>query len=180
MKLTLPPKPWFSSQQQFAATMRAARVILLVTLTVGNLALPSTSAPAGEKYESLKTWDGKYPSGAFDKKTGDYHKFKVGFFALPEVKQPLDQLLNHKEFELLTKQYEVESPIKTIGEYVCAKNCRAHNCGNENAAFSVDVRDGSIYVMFFDSGKRRWLSSKGKYTDLPKDVQNYMADFGAS
>jgi len=108
----------------------------------------------------------------------------MSFFAVPDIKQRLIQVLNKQDYKLLTHEYGVETPIKLLGDYLCTKDCRPHNCGSENAAFAIDLRDGSIYVMMHltdESGKDnvRWFNSNQKYTTLPDAVRNFMTDFSA-
>ena len=116
-------------------------------------------------------------------KTGDYHKFKTSFFALPEIKTRLLRLLSKQDYKLLTHDYEVEVPIKLLGNYLTVRDCRPHNCATDKAAFCIDLRDGSVYVMMYlDRGQGprvRWFSSKGKYSDLPDAIRNNMCDFAA-
>jgi hypothetical protein len=158
-----------------AHSSRACTVVLLALL----LFLPAQGALSKGKFDYLKSWAEKYPSGDIDTKAGANQKAARSFFADPAIRQALSQLLNKRDYKLLTSEYQVETPIKLKGEYICTKNCRPHNCGSENAAMAFDLRDGSVYVMMFDSDHQRWFASKGKYTNLPQFVKSYMTDFSA-
>lgn len=121
----------------------------------------------------LRSWAGKYPTERKGKAT-------KRFFLLPEIQTPLSKLLSRKDLRLLTREYEVESPIKQVGDYLVARVCRQHNCDSEQAGFVINLSNGYIYVRMYEDGKVRWFSSKGKYTDLPQDVQAYLNDFSAN
>jgi len=141
--------------------------LVLITFSCGHGAI------AKGNLDHLKSWAGKYPSDS-----------KPGFFAVQDIRQPLMRLLNRHDFKLLTDEYSVETPIKLLGDYLCAKDCRPHNCGDENAAFAINLQDGSIYVMMRlmdDRGKEnlRWFNSIEKYTTLPQAVRDFMTNFGA-
>lgn len=131
----------------------------------------SSAAFAQNKPGNLKSWAGKYPT---DRKGRITRKF----FGLPEVRTPLLRLLSRADFNLLTKEYAVEAPIKEIGDYLVAKVCRPHDCADEQASFAINLRTGAIYVRMQLTEDVRWFASKGKATDLPKEVQDYMGDFG--
>jgi len=130
----------------------------------------SSIAVAQDSLGHLKSWAGKYPT----EKKG---RVTTKFFSLPEIRTPLLHLLSRADFDLLTKEYAVEAPIKLMGDYLAVKVCRPHNCADEQAGFAINLRTGIIYVRLQAEEDVRWVASKGKATDLPKDVQEYMGDF---
>ena len=129
-----------------------------------------SAAVAQDKLGHLKSWAGKYPT----EKKG---RVTTSFFGLPEVRTPLLRLLSRADFNLLTKEYAVEAPIKLIGDYLAVKVCRPHNCADEQAGFAINLNTGVIYVRMQAEEDVRWFASKGKATDLPKEVQDDMGDF---
>ena len=133
----------------------------------------SSAAVAQDRLGHLKSWAGKYPTSRKGKVT-------TSFFGLPEVRTPLMRLLSRTDFNLLTKEYGVETPIKQIGDYLAVKVCRAHNCAAEQGAFAINLRTGVIYVRMQDGGKVRSFASKGQSTDLPQEVQDFLGDFSAT
>jgi hypothetical protein len=146
---------------------RKALILIAISLICfGNVAGQSQSG-------NLTSWVGKYPT---DRKG----KVTRSFFRLPEIRQPLLKLLSKHDFALLTKEYEVETPIKQIGDYLVVKVCRPHNCGDEQAGFAIKLSDGTIHVRMHASDEIRWFSSKGKYRDLPREVYDYLEDFSAT
>jgi hypothetical protein len=133
----------------------------------------SSAVAAQSNLNHLKSWADKYPTERKGRVT-------TRFFALPEVRTPLMRLLSRTDFNLLTKEYAVESPIKLVGNYLVAKVCMPHNCGEEQAGFAIDLRTGVIYARMQDAEKERWFASKGSDKDLPKDVRDQMGDFGST
>ena len=122
---------------------------------------------AQRKYAHLKHWEGKYPT---------YSKSSRKFFNLPEIQHPLKKLLNQRDYYLLTKGHTKEVPIMLIGDYLKVKVCgspESYACDN-HAILVIDLNDGSIYVAFdIFSREPRYFSTKGKFTDLPQNVQNW-------
>jgi hypothetical protein len=133
----------------------------------------SSAVAAQSNLNHLKSWADKYPTERKGRVT-------TRFFALPEVRTPLMRLLSRTDFNLLTKEYAVESPIKLVGNYLVAKVCMPHNCGEEQAGFAINLRTGVIYARMQDAEKERWFASKGSDKDLPKDVRDQMGDFGST
>jgi hypothetical protein len=132
----------------------------------------SSGALAQNKLGQLKSWAGKYP-------TERKGRITRKFFGVPEVRTPLLRLLSLEDFNLLTKEYSVEAPIKEIGNYLAVKVCKPHDCADEQASYAINLSTGVIYVRMQLTEVVRWFASKGKGTDLPKEVQDYMGDFGA-
>jgi hypothetical protein len=133
----------------------------------------SGSVMAQNRLEHLKSWAGKYPTERKGRVT-------IKFFGLPEIRRPLLRLLSRKDYNLLTRDYRVEVPIKRIGNYLAVKDCLPHACDTDNAGFVVDLRDGSIHVRMYAAATARWFSSKGKFTDLPESVLDYINDFSVN
>lgn len=123
--------------------------------------------------DKLRRWAGKYPTIRHGRAT-------TSFFRLPETQGPLTKLLSRRDFNLLTREYGVETPIKQISDFLAVKVCRAHACDSDNAGFAINLRDGSIYVRMFDNNQSRWFGSGGDYTTLPRSVLDFLNDFAAT
>jgi hypothetical protein len=121
----------------------------------------------------LRSWAGKYPTNRRGRVT-------TSFFKLPEIRRPLVSLLSRADFNLLTRDYQVETPIKLIGNYLAVKVCRPHACDTDNAAFAINLDNGFIYVKIYADQQSRWFGSKGTYTDLPRSVLDFLNDFAAT
>ena len=123
--------------------------------------------------DNLRSWASKYPTERKGKVT-------TRFFGLPEIRTPLLKLLSRTDFNLLTKGFAVETPIKQIGDYLAVKVCRPHNCDEEEGAFAINLSTGVIYVRMQNGSKVRWFASKGDSKDLPQEVKDYLSDFAAT
>lgn len=149
------------------------RRINLIALALLVFCLGGVAAAAQGNLMSLRSWVGKYP-------TDKHGRVTRKFFAQPQVRQPLLNLLSRSDYNLLTNAYAVETPVKQLGDYLAVKVCRPHNCGEEQAGFAINLRTGLIYVRMKNGTEVRWFGSKGDYTDLAQDVQDYLNDFSAT
>ena len=122
---------------------------------------------------SLRSWAGKYPTHKRGRVTRN-------FFQLPQIRQPLLALLSRKDFNLLTREYGVETPIKQIGDFLAVKVCRPHACDTDQAGFAINLRTGFVYVRMQEGQTVRWFSTRDTYTELPQSVQEYLNDFSAT
>jgi len=128
---------------------------------------------AQDRLGHLKSWAGRYP-------THKRGRVTTNFFRLPEIRRPLLSLLNRGDFNLLTREYQVETPIKQIGDYLAVKVCRPHACDSDSAGFAVNLRSGFSFVRMHKDAEVRWFGSRGTYTDLPQSVLDFLNDFSAT
>lgn len=166
----------FAFGKSYDDTMRRTGDILMkrsVLIMLAVFLCCSGITSAQNRLGHLSSWAGRYPT---------YRQGKVTkrFLQLPEIRRPLLKLLSKSDFNLLTRGYAVETPIKQIGDFLALKVCRAHNCSAEQASFAINLLSGTIYVRMFADEKTRWFSSRGKYTDTPQSVQDYLDDFSAT
>jgi hypothetical protein len=149
--------------------IRKSKVLLGVIILLCGGAIALAQGPL----DHLKRWEGKYP-------TTKKGRVTTKFFAEPAIRTPLQKLLSRDDYSLLTKEYEVETPVKKIGNYLAVKVCKPHMCF-EQAAFAIDLTTGNIFVrMALDETPDRWFASKGSATDLPAEVKQYLEDFSAT
>jgi hypothetical protein len=121
----------------------------------------------------LQSWAGKYPTH----RTG---RITRRFFQLPEIRRPLLSLLSRKDFNLLTSEYGVETPIKQLGNFLAVKVCRPHACDTDQAGFAINLRTGFVYVRMQEGQTTRWFSTRDTYKELPPNVQEFLNDFSAT
>lgn len=144
--------------------MRRKQIVLLACI-----ALCIAPALAQNNLARLKSWEGKYPT----EKKG---RVTRRFFGEPEIRTPLAKLLSKEDFDLLTKEYAVETPVMLSGDYLTVKVCKPHMCF-EWSAFAINLSTGVIYVRMANDESAKWFSSKGSQSDLPANVRDYMEDF---
>lgn len=125
------------------------------------------------KLSQLRTWVDKYPTH----KAGRITK---NFFQAPVIQRELLRLLTRRDFNLLTRTYKVETPIKAIGDFLVVKVCRPHSCDSDQGGFAINLRTGFVYVRMHAEESTRWFSSRDPYTELPQNVQDYLNDFSAT
>jgi cytochrome c-type biogenesis protein CcmH/NrfF len=149
--------------------MRRKSLIALALFAVFGLA----GAASAQGLGNLRSWAGKYPTERKGRVTRS-------FFRVPAVQRPLSATLSRKDLNLLTSTYQVETPIKELGDYLAVKVCMPHNCDTEQAGIAINLRTGNVYVRMQEGTTVRWFASKGDYTDLPRSVQDYLNDFAAT
>jgi hypothetical protein len=149
--------------------MRRKSLIALALFAVFGL----TASASAQGLGNLRSWVGKYPT----EKRG---RVTRSFFRVPAVQRPLAATLSRKDLNLLTSTYQVETPIKELGDYLAVKVCMPHACDTDQAGFAINLRTGNVYVRMQEGTTVRWFASKGDYTDLPGSVQNYLNDFAAT
>lgn len=131
----------------------------------------TVSVLAQDKLGQLKSWDGK-PTQEVD----GNGKVTADFFKLAEVRTPLKKLLKPADFNFVTGDNTVGSPLKVMGDFLATSMCRKHDCGNDQAGLAINLKTGDMYVRFQKAAKERWVVSQGKGSDLPKEVQDYIGD----
>lgn len=144
----------------------------LITLALVLCSFGSAAAAQGQ-LGHLRSWAGRYPTH----KTG---RVTRNFFRLPAIQRPLLKLLSRADVNLLTREYQIETPIKRIGDFLAVKVCRQHACDTDQAGFAINLRTGFVYVRMQEGQTVRWFSTRDTYKELPQNVQEYLTDFSAT
>jgi hypothetical protein len=127
-------------------------MVLLVFISV------VTFAEEPGTLDNLREWIGEYPS---------MHSSKPGknIFNVPIIGKTLINMLKTDDYNKMTKQYNVQIPIKLEQNYLIVKVCRPHACNLENALLAINLSDGVMYVGFWEQinlklkGNDRWFSN---------------------
>ena len=114
------------------------------------LILLSQTAP-----QNMSRWAGKYP----DEK----------FFNQPAIKTPLRRLLTKKDYDSIT-DYNLMIPIKRIGDYLVTYATVKYSDPAETMSLVYNLKDKSIYVIFWQGEKNRKFSTKNNEFNLPDEV----------
>jgi hypothetical protein len=135
-------------------------IILLSFLFLGLISISAQE----NKLNDLRSWIGKYPT---DK--------EQNFFQLPEIKKPLKELLSSGDFQHLTKELILETPIENVKNYLLVEVSKEHCSPCDNAMLVINLENSEIWVGFYKYSKNksviRWFSSNDNdYYELPKEI----------
>ena len=114
------------------------------------LILLSQTAP-----QNMSRWAGKYP----DEK----------FFNQPAIKTPLRRLLTKKDYDSIS-DYNLMIPIKRIGDYLVTYATVKYSDPAETMSLVYNLKDKSIYVIFWQGENHRKFSTKNNEFNLPDEV----------
>jgi hypothetical protein len=129
---------------------------------------------AQSRFSHLKKWKGQHAIPSFNR--GLRNKPKVNFFELPEIRPTLKKLLSPTDFEYLRKTHTKEVPFQLIDGYLKLIVCgtpKGIGCDN-HSVFLINLTDGAMYAAFdMFAAIPRYYGTKGKFTDLPKNLQSH-------
>ena len=142
--------------------MNRGRLFAVVILS-GYLCM---SGSAQEKFAHLNKWVGKYPT--YDRTTP-----RQQFFKLAEIERRLQGLLSPNDYRFLTKTCRKEVPIERIDRYLIVRRCHGYACAYGSVVLVISLDDGATHVAIRNETdtEQRWISSNGKYQELPFDVK---------
>lgn len=119
----------------------------------------------------MEEWAGRYPTQSFG------NRKKTDFFAIPQIEKRLQYILSSKDFEAITIEYEVESPIELIDNFLFLSRCKPHDCGESNASIAIGLHDGSILVVLTQSpstvsnpNTKRCFALNSSFAKLPENI----------
>ncbi|HKD68734.1 MAG TPA: hypothetical protein VKB84_17965 [Candidatus Binataceae bacterium] len=124
--------------------------------------LMAAAAAAKERDLKLDQYVGKYPDRQF--------------LALPAVRDPLARLLGKRLGPFLDR-FQVTTPIDRVARDIVAEGCVRHNCGAEQAAFSVDLDTGEVAAATLTEGKyiNIYGGSTRSYRNLPPGLRRWIS-----
>lgn len=132
---------------------------------------PTKQGFDNEDLSNLKEWTGRYPTRNFGNRN------KPNFFEMPQIKKRLQNILSSADFEAITIEYGVESPIELIDNFLFISRCKPHDCGENNASIAVGLNDGSILVVLtqssdavFNSNTKRCFALNSSLEKLPENI----------
>lgn len=140
-------------------------LILLFVLT--------SPAQAVDSWAGAADWTGKYPSDKL-RPNGP------GLLDYPPIKTALRKVVPKTEL-LALKTFDVETPVRRMGDYLVLSKCLPHNCPADNAMVVIDLKSERIWAGFFTREEHRistrWYGNVEEYTVLPDEIR---AQFQAS
>ncbi len=136
--------------------LRLIRNVVLLYLFA--LATFTTTAQTNLNY--LKNWAGKYSTNEKEKPVQE-------FFKLSEIQKGLKEILTKKDFQHLTKELAVQTPIELVKGFLVLKVCRPHCCPCDNAMLVINLDNSDFYAGFYEGYEHksiiRWFSLLGEY-----------------
>ena len=117
--------------------------------------------------DAFSWWVGKYPTMTVNKK-------RVSILEEKPIKYVIEQIIPPKEQKLLST-YDVETPIKVIGNFMLINICKPHNCPSDVAMIVIDLQKKRVWAGFFsretDRVSTRWYSNADDYSVLPSEIK---------
>jgi hypothetical protein len=106
----------------------------------------------------------KLSVGAILKKSVGKYPYEIKMLDVPDVKARLQKLMG-KDFAVMKKVWNVESPIEITGKIIRTSGCEQHNCGPNQWVMFVDTDTDNINV-YHTGDENKTYFEKGKI-DLP-------------
>ena len=123
-----------------------------VTLLVSITAYPQARRT---QPQSLTKWVGKYPDAKF--------------FNQPLIKSPLHRLLSKADHDSIG-DYNLMIPIKRFGNYLVTYAVIKYADPQESLSLVFDLKDGAVYIIFWEGERHRKFSTKDSQFHLPDEV----------
>ena len=127
-------------------------VLLAVALLVGVPAYPQARRT---QPQTMAKWVGKYPGAKF--------------FNQPLIKNPLRRILS-KADHASTSYYNLMIPIKRVGDYLVTFAQIKYSDPMETLSVAFNLKDGAVYIIFWEGEQHRKFSSKDNQFNLPEEV----------
>jgi hypothetical protein len=121
----------------------------------------STYAAPHMGTDDLRKYVGTYP---FEK-----------FLRLPQIKVPLEGVLGG-HLEELKSRFDVVVPIEMVARDLFVSGCRAHDCADNNACFSINVDTGEVVAATLKNGEDIDIYSRTatNYDELPPAIKRWV------
>lgn len=126
--------------------------LLGVALLVGITAYPQARRT---QPQAMTKWVGKYPDARF--------------FNQPLIKNPLRRLLSKADYDSIG-YYNLMIPIKRFGDYLVTYAVIKYSDPQETLSLAFDLKDGAVYVIFWEGEQHRKFSTKDNQFNLPDEV----------
>lgn len=156
------------SDQTALRTFLATIIGVALLAFAGAPLAQQTSAARQGAYRDLgrlKAWAGKLPRNPKSRKFRD-------FFALPEIKRPLQKMLGAKDFNtLVNEDFRNPEPIELIGNYLVIMGTnKTGNTGLRHTQLAVGLKNGFINIWHVE-GKKIWGTSNSS-AQLPEEIED--------
>lgn len=121
------------------------------------LLMSGTAYPQARRTQSqaMTKWVGKYPDNKF--------------FNQPLLKRPLRRILSKADYASI-REYALMRPIERAGDYLVADAQIPYDIQQESISLAFNLKDGAVYIIFWEGEQHRKFSTKNNQFDLPKEV----------
>ena len=130
--------------------------VLAVTLSMNLAAYPQASQT---QPQNMEKWAGKYPDAKF--------------FIQPLIRTPLRRILSKADYDSI-KYYNLMTPIQKIGDYLVTHSEVKYSDPLDSFSLAFSLKDGSVYIVFWEGEKHRKFSSRKNEFNLPDEVLKEM------
>jgi hypothetical protein len=104
--------------------------------------------PINSDLADLAAYTGRYPN-------------EVALLKNVKLKPRLQQLLG-KDYELMVKYWNTETPISVENNIISTTGCEQHNCANNDYTLSIDLPNDKISVFHTKNGKVKKYAEQNK------------------
>ncbi len=126
--------------------------VLAVALLVNLTAYPQASRT---QPQSMTKWAGKYPD--------------VKFFNQPLIRTPLRRILSKADYDSI-RNYNLMTPIQRVGDYLVTHSEVKYSDPLDSLSLAFNLKDGSVYIVFWEGEQHRKFSTKNNQFNLPDEV----------
>jgi len=105
--------------------------------------------------QDMSKWVDKYPDAKF--------------FNQLSIKTPLRRLLTKKDYDSI-RDYNLMIPIKRIDDYLVTYASVKYSDPLETMSLVYNLKDKSVYVIFWEGEKHRKFGTKNNQFNLPDEV----------
>ena len=130
---------------------------LLINLTAYSQA--SQSQPQTTQPQSMAKWTGKYPDAKF--------------FSQPLIRTPLRRILSKADYNSI-RYYNLMGQIQRVGDYLVTNSSVKYSDPPDSFSLVFSLKDGSVYIVFWEGEKHRKFSTRNNQFDLPHEVLKEM------
>ena len=130
--------------------------VLAITLLV-NLAVYAQATRT--QPQSMAKWAGKYPD--------------LKFFNQPLIRIPLRRILSKADYDSI-KYFNLMTPIQKVGGYLVTHSEVKYSDPLDTLSLAFNLKDGSVYIVFWEGEKHRKFSTKNNQLNLPDEVLKEM------
>lgn len=129
----------------------------LVTLLAFALLMSVTaySQTSQTQPQVMTKWVGKYPDARF--------------FNQPLIKGSLRRILSKADYASIGN-YNLMVPVKSVGDYLVTYAQVKYSDPLENLSLAFNLKDGAVYIIFWQGEEHRKFSTRDNQFNLPEEV----------